>query len=214
MRLPPLVRMYCPICGISATFDCTWRANSSSTFWRSARIGSKICDRASDDFSTRFTFKTLSRPEQGVEIRGGLAGQVRRRAPDASRPASRRRGRRRPARSACRGTAPARERDCRFRSGADPAAPRGPSRADRRPSETSESRPARRRSRARARRRRSAGVPVKQCRTPRSRPSPSSRRIATVSSSASRVWMTTGRSSSSAARICARKTACCTSRGE
>src|SRR5580765_8832640 len=77
IRLPPLVRMYCPICGISATFDWTWRANSSSTFCRSARIGSKICDRASDDFSTRFTFKTLSRPEQGVEIRGSLAGQVR-----------------------------------------------------------------------------------------------------------------------------------------
>jgi hypothetical protein len=54
MRLPPLVRMYCPICGISATFDWTWRANSSSTFSRSARIGSKICDRASDDFSTAF----------------------------------------------------------------------------------------------------------------------------------------------------------------
>src|SRR3954452_19461287 len=76
IRLPPLVRMYWPICGISATFDCTWRANSSSTFCRSARIGSKICDRASDDFSTFFTFKTLSRPEQAVEIGGGAPGQV------------------------------------------------------------------------------------------------------------------------------------------
>ena len=37
---------------------------------------------------------------------------------------------------------------------------------------------------------------MKQCSTPRSRPPPSSRRIAIVSSSASRVWMTTGRSSS------------------
>src|SRR5258708_1979267 len=76
MRLPPLVRMYWPICGMSATFDWTWRANSSSTFWRSARIGSKICDRAGEDFSTRCTFKTLSRPEQGVEIRGRAPGQV------------------------------------------------------------------------------------------------------------------------------------------
>src|SRR5712671_5136327 len=76
MRLPPLVRMYWPICGISATFDWTWRANSSSTFSRSARIGSKICERASDDFSTAFSFKTLSRPEQGMEIGGGAGGQV------------------------------------------------------------------------------------------------------------------------------------------
>src|SRR5437764_12316917 len=76
MRFPPLVRMYWPIWGIKATFDCTWRANSSSTFCRSARIGSKICDRASDDFSTCFTFKTLSRPEQAVEIGGGAPGQV------------------------------------------------------------------------------------------------------------------------------------------
>src|SRR4029079_14209645 len=74
IRLPPLVRMYCPIWGIRATFDWTWRANSSSTFCRSAWIGSKSGDRASDDFSTRFMFKTLSRPEQGVEIGGGAGG--------------------------------------------------------------------------------------------------------------------------------------------
>src|SRR6185295_18744763 len=76
MRLPPLVRMYCPIWGISSTFDCTWRANSSSTFSRSARIGSKICDRAIDDFSTGFRSQLISRPEQGMEIRCCALGQV------------------------------------------------------------------------------------------------------------------------------------------
>src|SRR4051794_26811050 len=70
--------MYWPIWGISATFDWTWRANSSSTFSRSARIGSKICERASDVFSTRIP-KTLSRAEQGVEIRRGSPGDLRRR---------------------------------------------------------------------------------------------------------------------------------------
>ena len=38
--------------GSASTCDSTWRANSVSTCSRSARIGSKICDRASDDFST------------------------------------------------------------------------------------------------------------------------------------------------------------------
>src|SRR4051794_20339495 len=79
IRLPPLVRMYWPICGMSATLDWTWRANSSSTFARSARIGSKICDRASDDFSTGFRLKTLSRPEQGMKVRPGLVGDAARR---------------------------------------------------------------------------------------------------------------------------------------
>src|SRR3954465_13962706 len=68
--------MYWPICGIKATLDWTWRANSSSTFSRSARIGSKICDRAGDDFSTGVRFKTLSRPEQGVKVGPGLQREV------------------------------------------------------------------------------------------------------------------------------------------
>src|SRR5258708_29864331 len=68
MRLPPLVRMYWPICGISWTLDSTWRANSWSTFSRSARMGSKICDSAGDDFSTAVQLKTLSRPEERVEV--------------------------------------------------------------------------------------------------------------------------------------------------
>src|SRR5215813_11793764 len=76
IRLPPLVRMYWPICGISCTFDCTWRANSWSTFSRSARIGSKICDRTDVDFSTAFSVRTVSRPEQGVEVRGRPRGEV------------------------------------------------------------------------------------------------------------------------------------------
>jgi hypothetical protein len=44
--------------------------------------------------------------------------------------------------------------------------------------------------------------------TPRTAPPPSCRRIASVSSSASRVWMMIGRSSSRARRICALKTSC------
>src|SRR5712664_1960467 len=60
--------MYWLIFGIRSTFDWTWRANSRSTFSRSPRIGSKICERAGDDFSTAFRVKTLSRPEQGVEV--------------------------------------------------------------------------------------------------------------------------------------------------
>src|SRR5260370_861715 len=68
--------MYWPIFGISSTWDCTCRANSRSTFSRSARIGSKICDRASDVLSTVIQLETLSRPEQGVEIRHGSIGEV------------------------------------------------------------------------------------------------------------------------------------------
>src|SRR5215471_3982569 len=64
--------MYWPICGISCTFDCTWRANSWSTFSRSARIGSKICDSSGDDFSTVVQVRTLSRPEERVEVGGRL----------------------------------------------------------------------------------------------------------------------------------------------
>src|SRR5258705_11490616 len=73
MRLPPLVRMYWPIFGIRSTCDWTCRLNSTSTFSRSARIGSKSCARASE-FSTVLTGRTLSRPEQRVEIGRGLAG--------------------------------------------------------------------------------------------------------------------------------------------
>src|ERR1051326_5823013 len=80
MRLPPLVWVYWPICGISWTFDWTWRANSWSTRSRSARIGSKICDRAGNDFSTA-RGKTLSRPEQRVEGGGGARGKVGGRGP-------------------------------------------------------------------------------------------------------------------------------------
>src|SRR5580704_14032655 len=76
MRLPPLVWMYWPIFGISSTCDCTWRANSRSTFSRSARIGSKISDRAGVVFSTGLRTKTLSRAEQGMKVRGCLPGQV------------------------------------------------------------------------------------------------------------------------------------------
>src|SRR5213593_3105034 len=68
--------MYCPILGMSSTCDWTWRTNSRSTFSRSARIGSKICDRASDDFSTAVQVETLSRAEQGVKVRRRLVGEV------------------------------------------------------------------------------------------------------------------------------------------
>src|SRR5262249_10406431 len=60
----------------------------------------------------------------------------------------------------------------------------------------------------------SDGPPVKQCSTPRTSPPPSSRSTAIVSSSASRVWTTTGSDSSRARRTCPRKTNCWTSRGE
>src|SRR5438046_1868727 len=60
--------MYWPICGISWTFDCTCRANSWSTFSRSARIGSKSCDSAGVDFSTAYQLKTLSRHEEPVKV--------------------------------------------------------------------------------------------------------------------------------------------------
>src|SRR4051812_323724 len=72
-RLPPLVWMYLPIVGINWTCDSTWRSNSRSTFSRSSRIGSKICASASGDlasFSTKNTAKTLSRPEERVEVGG------------------------------------------------------------------------------------------------------------------------------------------------
>src|SRR6266513_6514434 len=68
--------MYWPIFGISSTCDCTCRANSRSTFSRSARIGSKICDRANDDFSTAVQVETLSRAEQGVKVRRRLVRKV------------------------------------------------------------------------------------------------------------------------------------------
>src|SRR5258705_3102004 len=68
--------MYWPIFGISSTWDWTCRANSRSTFSRSARIGSKICDRPSEDFSTAVQVETLSRPEQGVEIGRRLIGEL------------------------------------------------------------------------------------------------------------------------------------------
>src|SRR6266850_6805437 len=63
-RLPPLVWMYLPMVGMSWTCDCTCRANSRSTFSRSSRIGSKICASAS------INLRTLSRPEEAVEVRG------------------------------------------------------------------------------------------------------------------------------------------------
>src|SRR5438552_11018260 len=64
--------MYSPIRGISSTCDWTWRANSASTFSRSARIGSKICESAGVVFGT-VQPQTLSRPEQGVKVRGRAA---------------------------------------------------------------------------------------------------------------------------------------------
>src|SRR5260221_14397334 len=48
-----------------------------STFSRSARIGSKICDRAGDAFSTAVQLETLSRPEQGVKVRTGAPPELR-----------------------------------------------------------------------------------------------------------------------------------------
>src|SRR5262249_41418908 len=68
--------MYLPMVGISSTCDWTWRPNSRSTFSRSARIGSKICDSADEVFSTGFSGRTLSRPEERVEVRGGARGHV------------------------------------------------------------------------------------------------------------------------------------------
>src|ERR1051325_1682276 len=68
--------MYWPIFGMSSTCDWTCRANSRSTLSRSARIGSKICDRASEDFCTAAQVETLSRAEQGVEVRHYLRRKV------------------------------------------------------------------------------------------------------------------------------------------
>src|SRR5437764_674956 len=40
-----------------------------------------ICDRPGDDFSTAVQAETLSRPEQGVKVRGRPTGEVVRRQP-------------------------------------------------------------------------------------------------------------------------------------
>src|SRR5438093_1228451 len=84
MRFPPLVWMYLPMRGISSTCDSTCRPNSRSTCSRSARIGSKICERGGEEFSTATQLKRVPsdhkfrrvskpiRPEQLVEIRRRL----------------------------------------------------------------------------------------------------------------------------------------------
>src|SRR5436190_1303613 len=78
-RFPPLVWMYWPIFGIRSICDWTCRPNSRSTRSRSARIGSKSCARAIDDFSTAVQVRTLSWPEQRVEVGGRARRDVMRR---------------------------------------------------------------------------------------------------------------------------------------
>ena len=87
-------------------------------------------------FPQRFRSELYHGRNKRVEVRGRARGQVARRRARAGRPARPRRGRRTPARFACRDTAPARETGCRFRSAADRAARGGPSRGAARPSET------------------------------------------------------------------------------
>src|SRR5436190_1621902 len=78
-RFPPLVWMYWPIFGIRSICDWTCRPNSRSTRSRSARIGSKSCARGIDDFSTAAQVRTLSWPEQRVEVRRGPLSHIARR---------------------------------------------------------------------------------------------------------------------------------------
>src|SRR5438093_285773 len=68
--------MYSPMRGISSTCDWTCRANSLSTFSRSARMGSKICESAGVVFGT-VQRGTLSRPEQAVKVRGRASVHLR-----------------------------------------------------------------------------------------------------------------------------------------
>ncbi len=161
--------------------------------------GVSISTQASaSEVSTRQSCHCDSRPERtrskfacGLRRRGCSAAIAR-----APRQRSRRLARPRRARCASRDAAPARETGCRSRPAADRPAPAAPRRAAARPSETSRCPRARRRTRGRARARAKARSPVKQCMTP-ARPAALTslaRSTASVSSSASRVWMTTGRS--------------------
>ena len=177
--MPPLVRMYWPICGISVDLRLDVARELLVDL---LEVGA---DRLEDlrqgerrFFHSGFSSKLYHGLNKRVKVGGRALGQVARRRAGACPPGRPRRVPRTPARFASRGRAPARETGCRFRPAADRAARGGPSRAAARPSETSRSRRARRRSRAPAPRRRAASFPVKQCRTPRTSPPPSSRRIA------------------------------------
>ena len=143
MRLPPLVWMYLPICGISSTCDCTWRANSRVDL---LEVGA---DRLEDlRQGRRRFFHGGSRSElyHGRNRVWKFAAVPRGEVPGASMPCisasvvdhARDVA---PARSACRGAAPARGTGCRSRSAGDRAARAAPSRAARRLSETSRCRP-------------------------------------------------------------------------
>src|SRR5262249_7183131 len=58
-----------------STCDWTWRPNSRSTFARSARMGSKICERSIEELATAVR-RTLSRPEQAVKVRRGPSREL------------------------------------------------------------------------------------------------------------------------------------------
>ena len=216
MRLPPARWMYAPISGIRSTCDSTWRPNSASTRSRSSRIGSKIWASAAGVLGTGVIRRVhLTILARGVSTRGAAliarlreppAEQVREvrrccrssaaagtpRSPASARSHPHDPGRLVPL-AAVRHRRQVRavgfdEQPIDRHDGRGHVAQLGGAR------ETSRCRRTRRGSPGRAPRRasaRSPGEAVQDAAQHRRRPR--RRRMPSVSSSASRVWMTTGR---------------------